>query len=80
MEHGLILKIMEHKDFPTKWLNWMKLIFNSGTSSVLFNGVPGKVFTVEGVLDRVTLFHLCSLSYQLIFFSLSSILLEVTIF
>jgi hypothetical protein len=39
-----MLKIMEHKSFPSKWLYWMKLIFNSGTSSVLLNGIPGKVF------------------------------------
>jgi hypothetical protein len=44
VEHGLMLEIMEHKGFPLKWLNWMKLIFNSGTSSVLLNGIPGKTF------------------------------------
>lgn len=44
VEHELMLKTMEHKGFPPKWLNWMKMIFSSGTSSVLLNGVPGKVF------------------------------------
>jgi len=44
VEHGLMLQIMEHKGFPPKWLNWMKLIFGSGTLSVLLNGIPGKVF------------------------------------
>ena len=39
-----MLKIMEHKGFPVKWLQWMRLIFQSGTSAVLLNGVPGKVF------------------------------------
>jgi len=39
-----MLKIMEHKCFPVKWLQWMRLIFQSGTSVVLLNGVPGKVF------------------------------------
>lgn len=43
-EHQLILKIMEHKGFPAKWLHWIHLIFNSGTSIVLLNGVPGKIF------------------------------------
>jgi hypothetical protein len=44
VEHGLMLQIMEHKGFPPKWLNWMKLIFGSGTLSILLNGIPGKVF------------------------------------
>jgi len=42
VEHHAMLKIMEKKGFGTKWLHWMKLIFTSGTSSVLLNGVPGK--------------------------------------
>jgi hypothetical protein len=50
VEHGLMLQIMEHEGFPSKWLNWMKLIFSSGTSSVLLNGIPGKVFhCIRGV-------------------------------
>ena len=42
VEHQAMLAIMEHKGFGPKWLNWMKLIFNSGTSYVLLNGVSGK--------------------------------------
>jgi hypothetical protein len=44
VEHQLMLKIMEHKGFPAKWLHWMQLIFNSGSSVVLLNGVPRKTF------------------------------------
>jgi hypothetical protein len=44
VEHNLMLKIMDKKGFPSRWLSWMQLIFNSGTSYVLLNGVPGKVF------------------------------------
>jgi hypothetical protein len=44
VEHSLMLKIMELKGFPDRWLTWMKLIFTTGTSYVLLNGVPEKVF------------------------------------
>jgi len=42
VEHHAMLEIMKHKGFGSKWLQWMELIFASGTSSVLLNGVPGK--------------------------------------
>ena len=44
IEHQAMLAVMQHKGFGNRWLSWMKLIFASGTSSVLLNGVPGKVF------------------------------------
>jgi hypothetical protein len=44
VEHNLMLKMMEKKGFPDRWMTWMHLIFSSGTSAVLLNGVPGKVF------------------------------------
>jgi hypothetical protein len=37
-------KIMEHKDFSAKCYIRCKLIFNSGSSVVLLNGVPRKTF------------------------------------
>jgi hypothetical protein len=39
-----MLQIMEYKGFGVIWLQWMRSIFNSGTSVVLLNGVPSKVF------------------------------------
>ena len=42
VEHQAMLAIMEHKGFGPKWMKWMRLIFSSGTSSVLLNSIPGK--------------------------------------
>jgi hypothetical protein len=39
-----MLKIMEHKGFSAKCYIRCKLIFNSGSSVVLLNGVPRKTF------------------------------------
>jgi hypothetical protein len=44
VEHQVILNVMRVRSFPDKWINWIKGISSSGTSSVLLNGVPGKVF------------------------------------
>jgi hypothetical protein len=38
------MQVMEHKCFPKKWVQWIKGILSSGTSSVLLNGTHGKVF------------------------------------
>jgi hypothetical protein len=44
LEHELIIQVLSHKGFGPKWLNWSQSILQSGTSSVLLNGVPGKTF------------------------------------
>ena len=44
VEHELMIQIMQSKGFPDRWITWMKMIFGSGTSTILLNGVPGKVF------------------------------------
>jgi hypothetical protein len=44
IEHELIIQVLIHKGFSPKWINWIRSILHSGTSSVLLNGVPGKPF------------------------------------
>jgi hypothetical protein len=44
VKHELILQVLSHRGFGPKWLNWIRNILQSGMSSVLLNGVPGKTF------------------------------------
>jgi hypothetical protein len=41
VEHEVIIQVMRHKCFPAKWIQG---VLSSGTSSILLNGTPGKVF------------------------------------
>jgi hypothetical protein len=70
VEHGFMLQIMEQKGFPAKWLAWMQLIFESGTSSVLLNGSPGKVFHCRRGSDKGIPYPLCFLFWRPITFNL----------
>jgi hypothetical protein len=44
VEHEVILHAMRQKGFGERWIRWVKDILSTGTSSVLLNGVTGKVF------------------------------------
>jgi hypothetical protein len=44
VEHSVIISMLASKGFPAKWINWVKNILSSATSSVLLNGVAGKDF------------------------------------
>jgi retron-type reverse transcriptase len=42
IEHSTILEILKARGFGDKWIKWIQLILESGTSVVLLNGVHGK--------------------------------------
>jgi retron-type reverse transcriptase len=44
IEHKVILYILKHKGFGTKWFLWISMIMNFVSSSILLNGVSGKAF------------------------------------
>jgi hypothetical protein len=52
LEHELILQVLIHKGFGPKWIGWIRNILQSGTSSVLLNGVPGKTFHCNRVVRQ----------------------------
>ena len=44
IEHVTILKILEKIGFSATWIDWVKKNFDSATTSVLLNGIPGTQF------------------------------------
>jgi hypothetical protein len=44
LEHLVILKMLKHKGFSDKWVNWIQNILSTSSSVVLLNGMPGKPF------------------------------------
>jgi hypothetical protein len=44
LEQEMIIQVLIHKGFDPKWISWVRNILQSGTSSVLLNGFPGKTF------------------------------------
>jgi hypothetical protein len=37
IEHHAIIEVHKHKGFGEKWLKWMSMVMNSGTSVILLN-------------------------------------------
>jgi hypothetical protein len=48
----VILEVLRHKGFPQKWVTWVHDILSSDTSSVLLNGVSGKVFYCKRGIEQ----------------------------
>jgi len=44
IEHDTILKVLERIGFSSTWIDWVQRIFESATSIVLLNGIPGTQF------------------------------------
>jgi hypothetical protein len=44
----VIIAVVKQKGFPDRWINWIQSILTIGTSLVLLNGVPDKVFYYRG--------------------------------
>lgn len=44
VEHEAILQILQAKGFNSTWLDWIKNILSSASTSVLLNGIPRKSF------------------------------------
>jgi hypothetical protein len=44
IEHEAIYQILRQMGFPGKFIYWVKIMLETGTSSVLVNGVPGRKF------------------------------------
>jgi hypothetical protein len=48
IDHSAMLKIMKQMGFDARWLIWIDIIFSSGKSYVLLNGVPRRQFFERG--------------------------------
>jgi hypothetical protein len=44
LDHEAIIQIMRAKGYPDLFLQWVREVLSSGSSSILLNGVPGKSF------------------------------------
>lgn len=47
VEHSAIIEMLSHLGFPSRWVDWVKMILSTGSSSILLSGVPGKIFNCK---------------------------------
>lgn len=79
VEHQAILDILKFKGFGERWIKWIIEILNSSTSSVLLNGVPGKVVHCRRGVRQGDPLSLFFLFLQLAFFSQLSMMPRIKI-
>jgi retron-type reverse transcriptase len=48
IEHSAIIDILKARGFGKKWIKWIQMILETGTSHVSLNGVQGKDFIAGG--------------------------------
>jgi hypothetical protein len=73
LEHQVIIQVLRSKGFSKKWIAWVDNILSTASSSVLLNGVPGKSFNYKRGVRQGGPYHLSYLSWQLTYYSQSSI-------
>ena len=47
IEHGTIILMLSKLGFSEKWIGWVQATLDTGTSSILLNGVPVKTFNCK---------------------------------
>ena len=53
IEHQAIIDILRAKGFGNNWISWIEMIFNSASTVVMLNGIPGKkIYCRRGVPQR----------------------------
>jgi hypothetical protein len=64
IEHDTILKMLQRIGFGETWVGWVQKILDSGTTSVMLNGIPGKQFQCKRGVRQGDPFPLSFLSWQ----------------